>query len=98
MFLIAGISPRIKQIDHKPRRCPACGLHQAYYKQVDHYFSLFFIPIFRVKKGEPILICERCEKTDYEFSKNYAAGSEDNQLKCKTCASLLQRDYKYRKK
>jgi len=28
---------------------------------VDHYLSLFFIPVLRVKTGEPMLICDRCE-------------------------------------
>ena len=28
-FFIAGISPKVKVLDEKPRRCPVCGLHQA---------------------------------------------------------------------
>jgi hypothetical protein len=62
MILIAGVSPKIKVLDQNPRRCPGCGLNQAYSKRTDHYLSLFFIPIFRVKKGEPFIICDRCER------------------------------------
>ena len=52
MLIIAGISPKIVVLDNNPRRCPACGLVQTYLKRSDSYLSLFFIPIFRVKKGE----------------------------------------------
>jgi hypothetical protein len=65
-FFIAGISPKTKIIDEKPGRCPACGLHQAYQKRIDHYLSVFFIPLIRVKEGEPFIICERCHRTKVE--------------------------------
>jgi RNA polymerase subunit RPABC4/transcription elongation factor Spt4 len=59
-FIIGGVQPRVKVLDEQPRRCPRCGLHQAYMKRVDHYISLFFIPLLRVKTGEPALVCDRC--------------------------------------
>ena len=62
MFFIAGVQPKTKRLDEKPRRCPACGLVQAYATRVDHYLSLFFIPLIPVKKGEPFLLCERCQR------------------------------------
>ena len=71
MFLIAGVTPKIKVLDNSPMQCPVCGLHQAYYKRVDHYFNLFFIPILRVKKGAPFIMCERCERTVHEFKEDY---------------------------
>jgi hypothetical protein len=49
MILIAGVLPKIKVLDQNPRRCPVCGLNQAYSKRTDHYLSLFFIPIFNRK-------------------------------------------------
>ncbi|MGE5257798.1 MAG: zinc ribbon domain-containing protein [Hyphomicrobiales bacterium] len=60
-FFIGGVQPRVKVLDEKPRRCPQCGLHQAYMKRVDHYISLFFIPVLKIKTGEPVLICDRCQ-------------------------------------
>lgn len=95
MFLIAGVSPKIRQLDNKPRRCPSCGLHQAYYKQVDHYFSLFFIPLLRVKKGEPILVCERCENMGLDMGGTFSSQSDAGSFRCDNCDSRLQRDYKY---
>ncbi|MEZ4528970.1 MAG: zinc ribbon domain-containing protein [Desulfobacterales bacterium] len=67
MIFIGGVSPKIKIIDEKPVICPVCGLARAYYKRVDHYLNLFFIPLFRVKKGEPFLMCERCERNVHEM-------------------------------
>jgi hypothetical protein len=59
-FLIGGVQPKTVTIDDTPRLCPACGLAQARLKRVDHYLSLFFIPLFPVKRGDPMVICERC--------------------------------------
>ncbi len=60
-FFIGGVQPRVKVLDEKPRRCTRCGLFQAYLKRVDHYISVFFIPVLKVKTGEPVLVCDRCE-------------------------------------
>jgi len=59
-FFIGGIQPKTKTLDETPRLCPACGLAQARLRRIDHYLSLFFIPLFPVKKGDPLLICDRC--------------------------------------
>jgi rubrerythrin len=60
-FFIGGIQPKINVLEDTPRRCPRCGLHQAYLKRVDHYLSVFFIPVLKVKTGKPVLVCNRCE-------------------------------------
>jgi hypothetical protein len=62
MFLIAGVQPKTRRMDEKPQRCPSCGLTQAFTTRLDHYLSLFFIPLIRVKKGEPFLFCEGCRQ------------------------------------
>ena len=62
MFLIAGVQPKTRRVDENPQRCPACGLPQAFTTRVDHYLSLFFIPLIRVKQGEPFLLCEGCQR------------------------------------
>ena len=41
---------------------PSCGQTSAYRTRVDHYLSLFFIPLIRVKQGEPFLLCEGCRR------------------------------------
>src|SRR5271157_2932070 len=59
-FLIGGVQPKTVALDETPRICSACGLAQARLKRVDHYLSLFFVPLFPVKKGSPVVICDRC--------------------------------------
>ena len=62
MFLIAGVQPKTKRLEENPRQCPACGRVRAYTTRVDHYLSLFFIPLLRVKQGEPFLLCDACQR------------------------------------
>jgi RNA polymerase subunit RPABC4/transcription elongation factor Spt4 len=96
MFLIGGVTPKIKILDNTPKRCPVCGLHQAYYKRVDHYFNLFFIPIVRVKKGEAFIMCERCERTINEFDKEYGSDWPDiKETTCRHCGKTLDKSFKY---
>ncbi len=62
MFFIAGVQPKTRRVDDNPQRCPVCGLSRAFTTRVDHYLSLFFIPLIRVKQGEPFLLCEDCQQ------------------------------------
>jgi rubrerythrin len=96
MFLIAGVSPKTTVIDNTPRRCPVCGTVRAYYKRVDHYFNLFFIPILRVKKGEPFIMCDRCSRTVNEFKEEYGSTWPDIQkTQCRHCGKTLAKDFGY---
>jgi len=92
MFLIAGISTKIITIDNNPRLCPVCGLSQAYYKRADHYFNLFFIPLFRVKKGKPFIMCERCERNVSDYGENYNSWPGKQNIKCNNCGRALNKD------
>jgi RNA polymerase subunit RPABC4/transcription elongation factor Spt4 len=95
MIFIAGVSPKIKVLDQNPRRCPVCGLHQAYYKRMDHYLSLFFIPILRVKKGEPFLACDRCEQAAHAPGPDFTGQQPENTGTCRFCGKALDKDFKY---
>ena len=97
MFFIFGISPKTKMLDENPQRCPDCGLHQAYNKRIDHYFQIFFIPVARVKKGEPFVQCERCHRTKNEFSRNreFSPYQEETGLLCKYCANPIHKGFYY---
>jgi uncharacterized CHY-type Zn-finger protein len=95
MIFIAGVSPKIKILDQNPRRCPICGLNQAYYKRVDHYLSLFFIPIIRVKKGEPFIMCDGCEQTLHEFGLDYTRQHQAEAGTCRYCGKTLGGDFKF---
>lgn len=91
MFLIAGISPKVKTLETAPRICPSCGLAQAYLKRVDHYLSLFFIPIIPVKKGEPMLICDRCQATGY----NRPVSTPEPVFRCRQCGRTLEKEFAF---
>lgn len=95
MFLIAGISPKTKIIDNTPRVCQACGLAQARLQRVDSYFNLFFIPLFRVRKGEPFVICNRCESITSELPPAYHASPPGRDSRCKACGRPLEEEFRY---
>ena len=95
MFLVAGVSPKTKVLDTNPRRCPVCGLSRAFYKRIDRYFNLFFVPIVRVKKGEPFIMCEKCEKTVQEIEQDYQAFPVEQEPSCNHCGKTLHQDFKY---
>jgi hypothetical protein len=91
MIFIVGISPKTRKLDQNPRRCPACGLHQAYLMRVDHYLYLFFIPVLRIKKGEPIITCERCANKVWEAG----SVSAQNSATCRHCGKSMDRNFNY---
>jgi len=95
MFLIVGVSPKTKILDNTPRICPACGLAQARLKRVDSYFNLFFIPLLRVKKGEPFIICDRCESMSSETASTYQPPPPGQDTRCSACGKPLDKDFKY---
>jgi hypothetical protein len=95
MILIAGVSPKKKVLDQNPRKCTVCGLNRAYMQRVDHYLSLFFIPIFRIKKGEPFILCDRCMQTGRGLGPDDTQPQTDSPRKCKSCGKALYADFKY---
>jgi RNA polymerase subunit RPABC4/transcription elongation factor Spt4 len=94
-FFIAGIQPRTKAVDKTPRLCPVCGLQQAYLKRTDHYLSLFFIPLFPVKKGEPFLMCENCERVLHKKETKLETPLWKAENTCKSCGRVLERNFSY---
>ena len=80
-FIIAGISPKTKIIEEYPRRCTVCGMQRAYQTRIDHYLNIFFIPVMRVKKGEPFTICEVCQRTKNEFRQDQPPYQEETGLR-----------------
>jgi len=85
MFFIAGVQPKTKTLDKNARICPDCGLKRAHYQRVDHYVSLFFVPLLRVKKGLPVLICDGCRQTVKSFSDR----------RCRACNNVMEPGFKY---
>jgi RNA polymerase subunit RPABC4/transcription elongation factor Spt4 len=59
-ILIGGVQPKKIKVDDHWRTCPQCGTPTARLVRLDNYLSLFFIPLFPVKKGRVVLTCKRC--------------------------------------
>lgn len=59
-FLIGGLQPNTVVLEGDKRLCPSCGLNSCQQERQDYYLSLFFIPLFPVKRGEPYWRCGRC--------------------------------------
>ncbi len=94
-FFIGGVQPKVVTLDETTRLCVACGLSQAKLKRIDHYLSLFFIPILRVKKGEPVLICERCGFTISPSEAERGPTIERIPRRCQHCGFLLDPSFNY---
>jgi RNA polymerase subunit RPABC4/transcription elongation factor Spt4 len=95
-FFIGGVQPKTVKLEDHPRMCPACGLLQAYLQRVDHFLSIFFIPLLRVKKGEPMLACRSCgqvsrraEKTPGDDLRRMSAAT------CPRCGRSIDPEFKY---
>ncbi len=96
MFLIAGVQPKTRRVDQNPKRCPACGLAQAYTTRVDHYLSLFFIPLIRVRQGEAFLLCEGCRRpTDASQAPLQTVRETGESTVCVACRRSFDRSFKY---
>jgi hypothetical protein len=93
-FFIAGIQPKTVTLDETPRMCPACGLYQARLKRVDHYLSLFFIPLFPVKKGGPFVQCQRCGSVFSESGEAWG-GTRTGDRTCPGCGRPVEPGFRF---
>jgi len=92
-FFIAGIQPRTITLNRQARMCPSCGYPGASLKRVDHYLSLFFIPLFPVKRGSAFLACDRCNNKFNEQGAPYYAEARTNTGNCPGCGKTIAPDY-----
>ena len=84
-FFIGGVQPKTVELNEKPSMCRSCGLYQAKLKRIDHYISVFFIPVLRIKKGVPFLVCDKCGGGSGEYGLNT----------CPNCGKPLESDFQY---
>jgi RNA polymerase subunit RPABC4/transcription elongation factor Spt4 len=97
-LLIGGVQPRTVIVDENPRLCPQCGLAQARLKRIDHYLSLFFIPIIPIKRGPVLLVCDRCEQTfdpDQPLFPSKRQVTAPGPQLCRSCGQALQPSFTY---
>ncbi|MCU0593997.1 MAG: zinc ribbon domain-containing protein [Desulfobacterota bacterium] len=94
-FFIAGIQPKTVELEPSSRACPRCGLNQVRLKRVDHYVSLFFIPLIPVKRGTPFLECRSCGGLFSETGQPWAEGSQENRQTCPACGQPMDASFRY---
>jgi hypothetical protein len=94
-FFIGGIQPRTKIVDKQARPCPACQQIKVFRKRIDHYLSLFFIPLFPVKKGTPFLICENCHTVIDERGERMDFGPKAWKRRCPRCERVVDPDFSF---
>jgi RNA polymerase subunit RPABC4/transcription elongation factor Spt4 len=98
-FFIAGIQDRTTRLDEPVRTCPQCGHSELYSERWDRYFSLFFIPLFRVRKGIHVFSCEYCGSVFNErgipFEQKTVKQVYIEPRKCPDCGRFLHDDFDY---
>jgi DNA-directed RNA polymerase subunit RPC12/RpoP len=92
-FLIGGIQPKTTILDKQPRSCASCGHLQVMLKRLDSYFSLFFIPLIRVKKGTPFLACGNCGALFDESGVRFDVPKRGAGMKCRHCGGTVAGDF-----
>lgn len=94
-FFIGGIQPKTITIEKQARYCPSCGQFGVSLKRVDHYVSLFFIPLFPVKRGAPFLICDHCGTVLEEQGHGMGAEEYAGDQRCPSCGRKVEPDFAF---
>jgi len=94
-FFIGGIGRRTVTLDPQPRTCPNCGRLALYSKRIDSYLTVFFVPLFTVKKGEPFLVCGNCRATYDERGGRKDGGQTSKEQACQYCGRPRESNFKY---
>ncbi|MFQ6109130.1 MAG: zinc ribbon domain-containing protein [Candidatus Aminicenantales bacterium] len=94
-FFIGGIQPRAVSLRKEPGLCPICGRHSLYFKRVDHYLSLFFIPLFPVKRGIPFQACKNCNAVFDEGGFQVEMEKKRDRARCPSCGRTVVADFNF---
>jgi rRNA maturation endonuclease Nob1 len=94
-FFIGGIQPKTILVDRQARSCARCGHFDVYLKRVDHYVSLFFIPLFPIKRGSPFLMCENCKTVFNEHGYGVDVEQAVGKKSCPQCGRSIDADFTF---
>ena len=96
-FFIGGVQPRTVVLDGTPRSCPNCGRVELLLQRTDHVLSLFFIPLFPLKKGLPARACGSCGAVyDEEGARRLDGGmGPEAGGRCPSCGRPVAPDFRF---
>lgn len=94
-FFIGGIQPRTVLLTREKRVCVVCGHPEICKKRVDNYLSLFFIPLFPVKKGTPFWACGNCNTVYDDSGTPKAVRRNEERRMCPRCGREIFSDYAF---
>jgi hypothetical protein len=82
MFILFGsktVKTPVKNGLNLRKHCDRCSLLSDMQEHISRpYFTLFFIPIFPISKGESLLICNRCGASFYIQAEDYLVSETEN--------------------
>ncbi len=100
MIFIGGYQPKTVRLAKAVQACPDCAQSEVYQKRIDHYISLFFFPVLRMKKGSPFTAFENCgahfQDKDIR-SGGVTAGDTGTSIEnhCPACRVVLEAHFAY---
>jgi len=98
-FFIGGIQPKTVRLKKQAGSCPNCAHPEVYLKRVDQYVSLFFIPLFPIKRGVPFVACENCnsllEGPADTGRQDYTESEPGREPRCGSCGRAVKPDFSY---
>lgn len=82
MFILFGsktVKMPLKNGLNLRKHCDRCRLLSDMQEHSSRqYFTLFFIPVFPISKGESVLVCDRCGATFYIQAEDYLVPETEN--------------------
>ena len=82
MFIIFGsktVKTPVKDGLNLRKHCGRCRLLSDMQEHISRqYFTLFFIPIFPISKGESLLVCNRCGASYYVQPEDYVGAERES--------------------
>jgi hypothetical protein len=82
MFILFGsktVKTPVKNGLNLRKHCDRCSLLSDMQEHISRpYFTLFFIPIFPISKGESLLICNRCGASFYIQAEDHLVSETEN--------------------
>ncbi|MCI0489088.1 MAG: zinc ribbon domain-containing protein [Blastocatellia bacterium] len=79
MFIIFGIRDiklKVKGGLEVRKHCGRCGLlSDMQERRWTKFFTLFFVPLIPISKGERVLVCTRCKAAFYPQAEDYRQGA-----------------------